>query len=216
MTDREKFVAQAKSCIEIAQGSEGHKAIIDTYNRIYPLPRAYKMKYTDPWCAAFVSACGKAIGLVPSIIYPECSCYQMLRKYQKANLWIEDDNYRPKEGDLVFYSWSDSGEGDCAAAPDHVGIIKGYDTVNASIHVVEGNWNKKVGVRIITAGSRYIRGFATPAFSDVDEDDWEVEREEAKEWAIKNGLIKGDGTAIDWDGNVKLWQVAMILNRLVS
>lgn len=215
MTNRERFVRQVKSCVGIFQGSDGHRAIIDTYNRINPLPRGYKMKYTDPWCAAFVSACGQSVNLVPHAIYPECSCYQMLREYQKANLWIEDDNYLPKEGDLVFYSWADNDEGDCTAMPDHVGVVVGYGINSVSLDVVEGNYNKTVAFRNVPIGGRYIRGFATPAFTDEDEDNWEVEREEAKEWAIKNGLIKGDGVAIDWDADVKLWQVAMILNRLV-
>ncbi len=80
MTEQElraKVIAQAKSWLGRKEADGSHRAIIDTYNRIKPLPRGYRMSYTDPWCAAYVSAVGAACGLT-QIILPECGCDYMI------------------------------------------------------------------------------------------------------------------------------------------
>lgn len=48
----------AKSYLGTVQGDVKHKEIIDKYNAIAPLPVGYRMKYTDDWCAAFVTVIG--------------------------------------------------------------------------------------------------------------------------------------------------------------
>ena len=45
----------AKKYLGVIEGDSKHKFIIDEYNKIDPLPRGYKMTYSDAWCAAFVS-----------------------------------------------------------------------------------------------------------------------------------------------------------------
>ena len=57
---RENFVSKAISFVGSNEGSSKHKYIIDTYNKIVPLPVNYKVKYTDSWCATFVSFVAKA------------------------------------------------------------------------------------------------------------------------------------------------------------
>ena len=52
---RQKFVNEAIKYVGVKEGSAKHKYIIDTYNKIVPLPSGYKVKYTDAWCATFVS-----------------------------------------------------------------------------------------------------------------------------------------------------------------
>lgn len=39
----------------VRENSPEHRHIVDTYNRIKPLPVGYKVSYTDSWCAVFVS-----------------------------------------------------------------------------------------------------------------------------------------------------------------
>ena len=79
-----------------------HKWIIDIYNRITPLPANHMMLYTEPWCAATVSALGERLNLT-EYIYPECSCNRMIALYQKNGRWEERDDYKPQIGDLCFY-----------------------------------------------------------------------------------------------------------------
>ena len=50
-----------------------HKYIIDIYNSHKPLARGYKVKYTDSWCATFISALAIKLGYT-DIIPTECGC----------------------------------------------------------------------------------------------------------------------------------------------
>ena len=56
--------------------------IIDTYNSHKPLARGYAMKYTDAWCATFVSAVSIKCGLT-DILPTECSCGEMIALFKK-------------------------------------------------------------------------------------------------------------------------------------
>ena len=38
-------------------------------------------------------------------------------------IFIENDSYVPKTGDIIFYDWADNGVGDNTGVPDHVGIV---------------------------------------------------------------------------------------------
>lgn len=161
---RQKLVATAIKHIGAAEGTAAHKAIIDTYNKISPLPRGYKMTTNDPWCATFVSAMFYEAGML-SIIHPECSCTQMIAGMQKLNSWVENDAYVPSPGDLIFYDWDDSGKGENTGGPEHVGIVVSCD--GKTIKVIEGNKSNAVNYRSIAVNGRYIRGFAVPKFSKL-------------------------------------------------
>lgn len=157
MTKREAFVEKARSWLGCNESDGSHRQIIDVYNTLFPLPRGYKMSYADPWCAAFVSACGRATGMT-DIVLPECSCNKMIAKYKTAGRWVEDDSYTPLPGDLVFYDWEDSGVGDDIGEADHVGIVEVVE--DGYITVIEGNLNDKCTRRKLKINGRYIRGFA--------------------------------------------------------
>ena len=68
-----KVVAQAQSWIGKKESDGSFKSIIDTYNAHKPLARGYAVKYTDEWCATFVSAVAIKCGYT-DIIPTECSC----------------------------------------------------------------------------------------------------------------------------------------------
>lgn len=129
------FSEFALEFVGIKQGSKKHKQIVDGYNTIKPLPRGYKVKYTDSWCATFVSyvmlMCG---GVNPPY---ECSCYYM-NKLATTNKQIVKT---PKPNDLIIYDWKND------STLDHVGIIVSVD--GNILKVVEGNKSKQVGVRYI-------------------------------------------------------------------
>ena len=55
MSKREAFVAKALEYHGYNEADGSHRIIVDLYNGIKPLPVGYKLSYSDPWCAAFVS-----------------------------------------------------------------------------------------------------------------------------------------------------------------
>ena len=79
---REKVVKILVSWLGLNEADGSHKKIIDTYNKISPLPAGYKVKYTDAWCAATASAAFHEAGL-DQIFPSECSCSRMIEKAQK-------------------------------------------------------------------------------------------------------------------------------------
>lgn len=191
---REKVVNQLRSWIGRNEADGSHKAIIDIYNTITPLPVGYRLQYTDPWCAGTVSAAAQACVLT-DIIFPECSCSRMIALYQAAGRWMEDDAYIPQPGDLAMYGWKDSGIGDYTGMPDHVGMVESCD--GKTMTIIEGNKNNAVERRTIPVDARYIRGFCLPnygskatqaGFPDVAVGAY---YEEAVAWAAANGIVAG-------------------------
>lgn len=161
MSDRQKFINAAASYIGCKEADGSHRQIIDIYNGHKPLARGYTVKYTDAWCATFVSAVAIKCGLT-AIIPTECGCGQMIQLFQKLGAWKENDAYTPQPGDIIFYDWDDSGAGDNTGWPDHVGIV---ESVNGStIKVIEGNISDSVGRRTMQVNGRYIRGYGLPKF----------------------------------------------------
>lgn len=59
--NRLAVVEQAASWVGYNEADGSFKDIIDVYNADTPLARGYKVKYTDEWCATFVSACAIAV-----------------------------------------------------------------------------------------------------------------------------------------------------------
>lgn len=164
---RQQVVSKFKEYKGATKGSSKHKALIDTYNTITPLPAGYKMTYTDAWCAATVSAIGFLCGL-QDYIFPECSCSRMIELYKKVGRWKEDDKYTPEIGDLIMYDWEDSktdyATTDNTGAPDHVGMIIAIS--GTSMTVLEGNMGtpRQVGTRAMKMNGRYIRGYCLPDY----------------------------------------------------
>lgn len=164
MGNREKVVEILSSWIGFKESNGSHKGIIDIYNTINPLPAGYKMKYTDAWCAATISAAFHQAGL--DAIFPsECSCSRMIAKAVKMGIWQENDGYIPNVGDAVLYDWQDSGVGDNTGAPDHVGAVQ--KVVGKTIYVIEGNYSNQVKVRKLKVNGQFIRGFITPKFEAI-------------------------------------------------
>ena len=162
-TMRQNFVNTAASYIGCKEANGSHRQIIDIYNGHKPLARGYTMKYTDAWCATFVSAMAIKCGLT-DIIPTECGCGQMIQLFQKLGAWQENDAHVPQPGDVIFYDWDDSGVGDNTGWPDHVGIVENVS--GSDIKVIEGNMSDAVGRRTLKVNGRYIRGYGVPKFKD--------------------------------------------------
>lgn len=131
-----KYSEYAALFIGVKQGSTKHKKIIDTYNQIKPLPRGYKVKYTDNWCAAFVSFILKSCGCKKNVF--ECGAQKMCDRFKKLKLLLEDIT-KGKANDIIFYDWQNNNW------IDHVGIIS--NTSGNYYDVIEGNKNKRVETR---------------------------------------------------------------------
>ncbi|WP_255202609.1 glucosaminidase domain-containing protein [Acutalibacter muris] len=165
--NRENIVAIAASFYGCKESDGSHKKIIDIYNADKPLARGYPMKYTDAWCACFVSVVsiqGGATAVMPK----EVGCGKMIELYQKLGRWQENDAYVPAPGDVIFYDWNDGANyatTDNTAAPDHVGIV--VSVTGSTIKVIEGNMSNAVGYRNLAVNGRYIRGFGLPDFSAI-------------------------------------------------
>jgi len=159
---RAQIVSIAESFLGRRESDGSHKEIINIYNAHKPLARGYSMKYTDPWCACFVSVVSILAGFT-DIMPTECSCAKMIELYQKLGRWEESDAYTPSPGDTIFYDWQDGGSGDNRGAPDHVGIV--VYAVGRNIKVIEGNKNDAVEYRAMTVNGKYIRGYGLPDYA---------------------------------------------------
>ncbi len=165
MTEKEqraKVVAIAEKYLGCKESDGSHRKIIDRYNAHKPLARGYPVKYTDEWCATFVSAVFIEAGLT-SIAPTECGCGKMIDLYKKLGSWVENDAYVPKPGDVIMYDWEDSGVGDNLGAPNHVGIVASVS--GNSVKIIEGNKGEAVAYRTLKVNGKYIRGYCVPKYA---------------------------------------------------
>lgn len=157
-----KVVEQAKAWLGLKESDGSFKPIIDTYNAHKPLARGYKVKYTDEWCATFVSAVAIKLGYT-DIMPTECSCSKMIELLKKIGSFVEDDSVVPAPGWIMFYDWQDtSGKADNKGSADHVGIVEKVD--GNTITVIEGNYSQSVKRRTIAVDGKYIRGYGVPKY----------------------------------------------------
>lgn len=159
---RKKYISGFEEWVGMSRAKGTHKPIIDLYNSNKPLPRGYKVSYTDSYCATTTSAAAIKAGLKD--IFPiECSCNEVIKIAKNMGIWEENDAYVPDIGDLILYDWDDDGKGDDTGAPEHIGAV--VSVTNKKIKVVEGNKGGNVDYREIPVNGRYIRGFVTPNYA---------------------------------------------------
>lgn len=159
---RKKYIDGIIAWKGMSRAKGTHKPIIDLYNTQKPLPRGYKVTYTDAYCATTVSAGAIKAGLQD--IFPmECSCSKVIELAKKMGIWVENDAFVPNTGDLILYDWDDNGKGDNTGAPEHIGAV--VSVTNKVIKVIEGNKGGNVDYREIPVNGKYIRGFVTPNFA---------------------------------------------------
>lgn len=158
-------VAAMRGWLGRKESDGSHKAIVDIYNAELKVNVRrhgtvnYTMRYSDSWCAAAASAAYIYAGMGDR--FPvECSCPRMIQIAKREGIWKESDSYVPEPGDAILYDWQDSGSGDNAGTPDHIGIVEKCD--GKTITVIEGNYQDSVKSRTIQVGGRYIRGFVVP------------------------------------------------------
>ena len=158
---RDLVVQTAEGWLGCSEADGTHRQIIDLYNSHKPLAQGYEVQYDDNWCSTFVSAVAIRCGMT-DIIPTECGCERHTKLFMERDCWVEDDDYHPLPGDIIFYCRSDKGFGDCTGWSDHVGIVVG--TKGSYIKVIEGNSNDRVQYQIIRVDSKGIRGYAVPNY----------------------------------------------------
>ena len=160
MTESElrlRVVRRAESLLGLNEADGSYLCVLEAYNSLSPLPRGYRMRDGDPWCAAFVSAVGQMEGL-SAVLLPECACEAMIALYCARGLFHRDGGgVRP--GDLVFYDW----DGDGLA--DHVGIVS--EAGGAGFTVIEGNSSDAVRRRSVPKDWPFLAGFACPDYASA-------------------------------------------------
>ena len=137
------------------------KGIIDIYNSVTPWPAGYKMKYSDAWCDATITAAAIKTGNVERI-GRECSVPRHIKIFQALGIWQEDGTITPRPGDIIVYSWSKFKQPNNASA-SHIGLV--VSVQNGRITAIEGN--RGIGIvatREIPVGWGCIRGYAQPKY----------------------------------------------------
>ena len=176
-----------------------HQSLVEEYNKIEPIPAYYKVSLNDPWCAIYVSAMWHK--WMTGYWFPyECSCRRMIALAAAKNKFWASDKSEGEVGWLMFYDWERDG------SPDHVGYIIDVDKKLGRIRTIEGNYSNMVKERYIPINDRRIFGFI-----ELEYEDSEIDR--AREWATKNRIILGDGTADSWTKPITREQLAVILAR---
>ncbi len=162
---RQRIVAVFEGWYGLKESDGSHMRILDIYNGHRPLPRGYKVKRSEAWCAAAVSAAAIQAGLT-DIIPVECGCGEQINLWQQMGRWQEKDDYVPQAGDYIYYDWKDSGDyavTDNKGWPRHVGLVVSVSGNN--IRVIEGNKSNAVEYREIPVNGRYIRGYGLPDYA---------------------------------------------------
>lgn len=176
------MVNTAASLLGTAEGSDSHRAIIDTYNHIVPLPRSYRMTMTAPWCAAFVTAVSRISGNADAIP-AECGCPEMARLFRERGIAV--GRRYPKRGDIIFYDW----DGDNVA--DHVGIVQSVSD-KGKVTTIEGNYSDSVKKRVIDFNDFCVYGYASPDYRSGKKTDDLLDWERgAVEWAKAHNISDG-------------------------
>lgn len=161
MTTVNQILTKAKVYLGVTTGNATHKAIIDKYNGVKPLPVGYKVSYTDDWCDAFISALAIETGAV-DIIGRECGVQRHIDIFKQKGIWNEDGTMTPKPGDIITFNWNDWSTANNGFA-DHIGIVE--SVANGQITTIEGNTDRAVKRRTYQVGNGFIRGYARPKYA---------------------------------------------------
>lgn len=170
MSKREEFAKKALEFVGTKEGSKKHKELVAAYNRACDKGR--KANVNTLWCAVFVGAIAELTDnvLKNGIGVPvDYSCgtgaHSLVEKARAAGIWVEDDSYTPRVGDVIIYAWKDPNPtSDNTTGHDHTGIITSVSA--KSFVVTEGNKSDSVANRRMQVNGKNIRGYIVPVFAD--------------------------------------------------
>lgn len=160
---REEYVNILGKFIGLHEGTSKFKEFIDDFNK---LQKTYKMGYTSPWCACFVSYLNlKSGGNKYSSSFPVAiSCDDMIAKFKKKGRYIDttiNPTFIPQQGDTIFYNLDNNLKNGC----EHTGVVFTVaNGDNPTISVIEGNKSDSVGIRLLNKKDDRIMGYGLPRF----------------------------------------------------
>ena len=161
MQVRQNVVSTARKYKGCNEADGSHRKIIDGYNEHKPIARGYAVKYTDAWCATFVSFIAILLGYT-DIIPTECGCEQQINLFKQKGRWQEDGTVKPQIADVIYYNWDDGTQPNDGYA-DHVGYVA--EVNGNTMKVIEGNYSNAVKERTLTVGAGNIRGYGKPDYA---------------------------------------------------
>lgn len=138
----------------------------------------------SPWCAIFVSWCAAKSGVSKSVLPRQANADRSWAKkqkvYHKSQQW--GGNYKPKRGDLIYFSWS------VRDWADHIGMVWKTKTKNGKTYVytIEGNKRDQVVKGEYELSNKYILGYASPKYKT----DGEVKEDAGYTLKYRDGLSK--------------------------
>jgi len=150
---KNNVLSKAKSYLGTREGDSKHKELVNRYNAVKPLPVGYPVKYTDDWCAAFVTVIGDLTN-VSKYIGRECGVQRFVKIFKNKGIWR--GLAKPQAGDIVVFDWQKNGWS------DHVGFV---EKVNGNkITTIEGNTSKQVARRTYAWNDWRVSGYARPKY----------------------------------------------------
>lgn len=133
----------------------------DKYIKYYNKTGGMNFDMNVAWCAIFVTWCKAMAGIGKDIIPHFASCDIGKEWFEKRNLYKKSRSYggeyRPKRGDIIFFS-SKYTQNDAT----HVGIVTSVS--GNAVSTIEGNTSDCVARRSYSLNSKYIIGYASPAY----------------------------------------------------
>lgn len=119
MTLATEFVAKARAEIGTVEGPKSNETKYGKFTK----------HDLQPWCGSFVMWCAHEVGFkyMPSCVYTPAGA----EAFKGKGSWYNPENFKPKAGDIVFFSFDGKGI-------EHVGIVI-RDAGDGTITTVEGN-----------------------------------------------------------------------------
>ena len=155
MSYAERLVAVARSQVgyhesdrDFIVSDDGEKNGYTRYGHMYGMPY-------EEWCAMFVSYCLHYAGVPTAAVPGESNCFRW--KQLLGSRYLDDeDKYRPKAGDLIFFHHDRDGNYD-PNFPNHVGIVVGLE--GTTVRTIEGNSGRAVRERSYELDDKSIVGY---------------------------------------------------------
>lgn len=146
----------AKSYIGMKQGDKRHKDMVEKYNAVRPLPVGYSVKFTDDWCAVFVTAIADNCA-VSQYVGRECGVQRFVSIFKNKGIWL--GLVKPEPGDIIVFDWQKNGWS------DHIGFV---EQVNGNkVTTIEGNTSRSVARRTYAYNDWRVSGYARPKYPGV-------------------------------------------------
>ncbi|MBR1607064.1 MAG: CHAP domain-containing protein, partial [Clostridia bacterium] len=148
-TFAERLLAAAESQVGYTESNDYFIIDSDGVRHGYTVYGDWAGRAYAQWDATFASFCLEGAGIPQEAVPQSGSSAQWVDKL--GSRFVRRGSYRPKPGDLVFFTDTANGEA------NHVGIVR--KTVDNDFTTIEGNLDKAVAIKEYSLGDPSILGF---------------------------------------------------------